>query len=115
MKFLADEGIDKPIVDLLRSENFDVVYILETYRGMDDDLIMAKANAEERVLLTQDKDFGELVFRLKQVHHGVILIRLEGYNPQAKASIVLNVIRKHNTRLKNSFAVIQPNAIRIRK
>ncbi len=73
------------------------------------------ANADERILLTQDKDFGELVFRLKNAHYGVILIRLEGYKPALKAEIALKMLVKHNDELIKSFTVIQPNAIRIRK
>ncbi|GAC1596626.1 MAG: hypothetical protein NVS3B19_19080 [Ginsengibacter sp.] len=115
MNLLADEGVDKPIVDELRNNGFDVVYILETNQGVSDEFILAMANTDKRLLLTQDKDFGELVFRLKNAHHGVILIRLEGYKPALKAEIVLNAIIKHTDELINSFTVIQPNAIRIRK
>ncbi len=115
MNLLADEGVDKPIVDLLRSNGFDVIYILETNQGADDGFILTMANDDERILLTQDKDFGELVFRLKNAHYGVILIRLEGYRPALKAKIVLNMLLKHKDELINSFTVIQPNAIRIRK
>lgn len=115
MKFLADEGVDKPIVDALRNQGFDVVYILEINRGADDDVILAMANTDKRLLLTQDKDFGELVFRLKNVHHGVILIRLDGLRTALKAEIVLNMLVKHADEVISSFTVIQPNAIRIRK
>lgn len=115
MNFLADEGVDKPIVELLRNNSFDVVYILETNQGTDDEFILALANDDKRILLTQDKDFGELVFRLKYAHYGVVLIRLEGYKPALKAEIVLQTIIKHRDELINSFTVIQPNAIRIRK
>ncbi len=73
------------------------------------------ANADKRLLLTQDKDFGELVFRLKNVLFGVILIRLEGYKPALKGEIVLTMLIKHKNELVKSFTVIQPNAIRIRK
>ena len=72
----------------------------------DDEFILAMANADERILLTQDKDFGELIFRLKNTHHGVILIRLEGYKPHLKAEIVLNTIIKHSDELIKSFTVI---------
>jgi predicted nuclease of predicted toxin-antitoxin system len=115
MNILADEGFDKPIVDLLRKNGFSVLYILETNRGANDDVILAMANKDKRILITQDKDFGELVFRLKNVHYGVILIRLEGYKPGLKAEIVLNLLNKHKTNLIEAFTVIQPNAIRIRK
>jgi predicted nuclease of predicted toxin-antitoxin system len=115
MKLIADEGLDKPIVDVLRNADFDVLYVLETNQGADDDLILATANSQQRILLTQDKDFGELVFRLQRTHYGVILIRLEGLAPALKAEIVLNAITAHKEELINAFTVIQPNAIRIRR
>lgn len=115
MKLVADEGVDKPIVDALRSAGFDVLYILETNQGADDKFILSLANKEQRILLTQDKDFGELVFRLKMAHYGVILIRLYGYKPFDKAEIIVKLCLLHRDELINAFTVIQPNAIRIRK
>jgi predicted nuclease of predicted toxin-antitoxin system len=115
MRLIADEGVDKPIVDILRNAGLDVLYILEINQGTDDDFILTIANSEQRILLTQDKDFGELVFRLERAHHGVILIRLEGFAPDLKAQIVLNAVITHKDELINAFTVIQPNAIRIRK
>lgn len=65
MKLIADEGVDKPIVDALRNAGLDVRYIVESDQGADGDYILKLANKQKRILLTQDKDFGELVFRLK--------------------------------------------------
>jgi predicted nuclease of predicted toxin-antitoxin system len=115
MKLIADEGVDKQIVDALRNANFDVTYILETNRGVDDSVILELTNSLKAILITQDKDFGELVFRLGYTHYGVILIRLHGYSPEMKASIVVNLLLKHQNELSQSFTVIQPHAIRIRK
>ena len=115
MKFLADEGVDKPIVTSLRNAGFDVDYILESNQGADDNLILHIANSQERILIAQDKDFGELVFRLKQSHTGIILIRIEGFTPSFKAQLVKDVLLIHQNELKNAFTVIQPNVIRIRK
>ena len=115
MKFLADEGVDKPIVIALREAGFDIDYILESHPGTDDETILQIANSQERILLTQDKDFGELVFRLKQSHTGIILIRLEGYTPDSKAQTVKDLLSAHQNELAKAFTVVQPNAIRIRK
>ena len=115
MKFVADEGVDKLIVIALREAGFDINYILETHPGTEDDLILHLSNSEKRILITQDKDFGELVFRLKQSHTGIILIRLEGYTAAIKAQIVKGLLLLHYEELLNAFTVIQPNAIRIRK
>lgn len=115
MNLLADEGIDKPIVDALRNAGFNIIYILETNQGAGDDFILSLANTKKRILITQDKDFGELVYRLKQAHYGVILIRLHGYSADVKAEITTSVLLKHKNELAKAFTVIQPNAIRIRK
>lgn len=115
MIFLADEGVDKPIVDLLRSSGFDVHYILETHRGSLDEEVLRIANEENRILITQDKDFGELVYRMHQVHHGVVLIRLGTTPAPEKARIVNYVLLEYGTKLTYAFTVIQANAVRIRQ
>lgn len=115
MKLVADEGVDKPIVDALRIAGFNVHYILETNRGAQDNIILQIANTQQRTLITQDKDFGELVYRMKMEHFGVILIRLDGFSAQKKAEIVVNVLERYKTELEKAFTVIQPTAIRIRK
>ena len=63
MKFLADENIDKPIVERLRGDGHSLFYIVEMQPGISDDEVLRLANQQEAVLLTADKDFGELVFR----------------------------------------------------
>ncbi len=115
IRFVADEGVDAPIVRLLRQNDFDVFYIAEESPSIDDTIVLQKANTENRILITKDKDFGELVYRLRQVHTRVILTRLEGLKPQHKAEIVLAVIQKHLDEIRGSFTVIQPGIVRIRK
>jgi predicted nuclease of predicted toxin-antitoxin system len=115
MRFLADEGVDKPIIDQLRNSGFDVHYVLETHRGSDDEQVLSLANDEDRILLTQDKDFGELVYRLRKVHQGIILIRL-GRTPASEKALLVNyVLSEYGDKLDQSFTVIQANAVRIRK
>ena len=64
MKFLADEGVDKQIVDRLRQDGHSVWYVAEMEPGISDDEVLTIANQENAILLTADKDFGELIFRL---------------------------------------------------
>lgn len=115
MRLLADEGVDRPIVDKLRAAGIDVHYVLETDQGADDETVLSIANLEERILLTQDKDFGELVYRLQKVHFGIILIRLGTQPPSQKADLVTRLLLQYAAKLPNAFTVIQPNAVRIRK
>ncbi len=114
MKFLADEGIDRSIVDGLRILEFDVLYVIEDVRSLDDDILLEIALDENRVLITRDKDFGELVFRLNKAHAGVILIRLEGNTTQERADIVCKLVKQYQEQLPNAFSVIQKGIIRIR-
>ncbi len=115
MNFLADEGIDRSIVDGLRQSGFDVFYVIDETRSLDDDVILQIAADEKRILITKDKDFGELVFRLNKVHAGVVLLRLEGLETQERADLVCPLLLKHKNQLLNSFTVIQKGIIRIRQ
>ena len=115
MKFLADEGIEGLIVEHLRAAGYDVTYIMEFDRGIEDAQILAIAQKEERILLARDKDFGELVYLLGKLHSGIILNRLAGLPTLRKAEIVLAVIQEYADELIGSFTVIQPGKVRIRK
>ena len=75
---------------------------------------MAQANQRGDLLLTADKDFGELVFRQHRVTAGVVLIRLAGLSAGAKAEIVSAVIRDYGAELLHAFTVISPGMVRIR-
>ena len=113
MKFLADEGMDKNIVDALRLK-FNVFYVAEQNSGLDDETVLQKANEDERILITRDKDFGELVYRLNKTHAGVVLIRLDEYNSIERKEIVCSLTEQYAEHLPNAFSVIQRGMIRIR-
>lgn len=114
MNLLADEGIDRQIVDVLREKGYVVGYIAEMDPGISDDIVLELANRERVLLLTADKDFGELVFRLRRLSSGVVLIRLAGLPSIKKTEIVVRFIMKHFNELIGSFSVITPRGIRIR-
>lgn len=67
MTFLADENIDTQVVRTLRESGYDIEYIAEFQPGIHDGSVMDKANRDGRILITADKDFGELVFRQKKI------------------------------------------------
>lgn len=67
------------------------------------------------LLLTEDKDFGELVYRFKMNHFGILLIRLVNYSSSEKAELVLLTLKKHSDKLKNVFSVLDERKIRIRR
>jgi predicted nuclease of predicted toxin-antitoxin system len=115
VNFLADENIDRQIIDSLRQEGFIVKYIAEMDPGISDEIILELANKENALLLTADKDFGELVFRLKRLLTGIVLVRLAGLSPDKKAQIIVPLIKNHLQELVGSFVVITPAGIRIRR
>jgi predicted nuclease of predicted toxin-antitoxin system len=114
MNFLADESVDGQIVERLRQEGHDVLYVAEMEPGITDDQVLEKANENQALLMTIDKDFGELVFRLGRLHHGVVLVRLGGLSSERKAEIVAIAVSRYAESLDNSFSVISPGRIRIR-
>lgn len=114
MNLLADESVDRQIVERLRRDGHHVPFVAEMEPGITDDLVLTRANQEGAMLLTADKDFGELVFRQRRISLGVILARLFGLSPERKADIVANAIRKHSRELPHTFAVITPTSVRIR-
>lgn len=115
MKFLADENVDKPIVERLRKDGHIVLYVLEMKPSISDDEVIQRANQEAALLLTADKDFGELVFRQGRIVCGVVLIRLAGLSPQRKAKVIAAAVQEHADELARNFAVITPGAVRIRR
>jgi predicted nuclease of predicted toxin-antitoxin system len=114
MNLLADEGVDRQIVVRLRQTGHKVFYIAEMDCGVTDDIVLEQANQHGALLVTADKDFGELVFRLGRLNNGVILLRLAGLSPEKKADVVMSVLRDHAAQMQCAFSVISPGAVRIR-
>lgn len=115
MRILADEGVEKQIVETLRENGYDVKYILEINRGITDDEILTIANRENRVLMTRDKDFGELAYKNRMVHSGIILNRLSKLSTTQKVKLILDVLSRYGDQLLNAFTVIQPSKVRIKR
>ena len=115
MKFLADECVDAPIVARLREDGHEITYVAEMAQGISDDEVLDLANSNTMLLMTGDKDFGELVYRLQRVAEGVVLIRLSGLSPTKKAEIVSRAVAEHSGELTGCFTVIDSSSVRIRR
>jgi predicted nuclease of predicted toxin-antitoxin system len=115
VRFLADEGVDRQIVERLRLDGYEVAYIAEMSPGITDEVVLTESRVSASVLITADKDFGELVFRRRQASTGVLLIRLFGLTPDMKARMVSAAIQEHGQELAGAFAVLSPGNIRIRR
>ena len=115
MRWVADECVDAEVVARLRDAGHEVYYIAEAKPGVQDDEVLRLAETQAAVLLTYDKDFGELVFRLRQATHGVVLARLPGLTAAAKADLVAAAVATHADEFVESFTVITDKLVRIRR
>ena len=114
-KLLCDENVDRLTVLKLRDRGFDVAYISEDSPGIADTEVLEIASRGSRVLLTEDKDFGDLVFRTNQAAHGVLLLRLSDLTPAEAANLVSEVIEGHGEHIVGQFAVLNSKSLRIRE
>lgn len=114
MNLLADESVDFGIIEALRTQGYKVEAIIEINPSIDDDEILEIAIEKDSLLLTEDKDFGELTYRLKKPNRGILLIRLSGLTIEKKIEMVLETLDKYENELKDHFSVLSANKLRIR-
>ncbi len=115
MNLLADECVPAEVVARLRADGHAVEDAGNDTPGAADDDVLARAAGSGRVLVTADKDFGELVYRLGRAHAGVVLLRLAGLSPQDRAETVSLVFREHGSELPGNFTVVEPYSVRVRR
>ena len=113
MRFLADECCDFAAVRSLRAEGHDVLAVNEFQHRSVDKELMELALTENRILLTEDKDFGWLVFAGRLNSPGVILIRYPASARGLLAEAVVKLAREHASQLVGAFVVLRPGMARI--
>jgi predicted nuclease of predicted toxin-antitoxin system len=115
MRFLIDECTGPAVTKWLQRLHRDVFSVYDKARGLDDESIIEKANLENYILVTNDKDFGELVFRMRKPHKGVILLRLEDERSENKIAVLQRVLESYSDKLVNNFIIVTEKTIRIVK
>lgn len=112
MKFLADENIPLLVVEQLQQEGVDVISQSIVTPGATDEDILIRAVMEQRVLITLDKDFGELIFKSQKKSSGIILLRIY---PQSDKYIykLLRKLLALNINFLQSFCVVEPHRVRV--
>lgn len=113
MRFLADESCDFAVIAALRAARHDVLAVHEFAPGAEDLQVIGLALREERVLLTEDKDFGQLVFAHGQENPGVVLLRFPASARERISRDVVKLAELRGSRLKATFTIVQPGRIRI--
>jgi predicted nuclease of predicted toxin-antitoxin system len=112
MRFLVDECTGPAVATWLRDQGHDVFSIFEKARGMNDDDIIQKAVGENWILITNDKDFGDKVYRHGRLHKGIILLRLEDERSASKIQVLSHLFRNYLERLEGSFVVVTETKVR---
>lgn len=117
MNIITDENVSRYSIEQLQAAGHHVTRFLELGpRGSLDHLVLAIATAENALLITNDKDFGELVYHQRLAHSGVLLIRLSNLSPQDEGEAVAEVVQEYGQHLLDAFTVLkQRGKPRIRK
>ena len=114
MRFIVDESTGMAVVGYLRESGHDVLAVGEAMPQANDAQILDTAGKEERILITNDKDFGELVYRTGQSHFGVLLLRLQDEGSANRVRMIKSVIDTYADQLVGHFVVATEKAVRIR-
>jgi predicted nuclease of predicted toxin-antitoxin system len=114
MKFIVDVGVGKIVERWLIENNYDIKSVIDINPRMADVEILSIANSEQRIVITMDKDFGELVFNGKHSMYGVLLLRLEGATGLEKLHIIQEIFNNYKEELPLHFSVYQNQKLRIK-
>ena len=113
MRFLVDECTGPAASRWLDEQGQDVCSAYDLARGADDETIIQKAVGEGRILITNDKDFGQMFFRDGRVHSGVILLQMEDERPKAKIAVLKSLLKNYPDRIEGQFLIVSEEIIRI--
>ena len=112
MRFLVDENAGPSVARWLREQGHDVVSVFETARGTPDDEVISQAFSENRILITSDKDFGDMVYRERRPHHGVIMLRLRDERLVMKIDVLGRLLADYASRLSDNYVVVSEHRVR---
>ena len=114
MKFLFDVGVGIGAENWLKTEGYDVLAVRDIDPRLLDETILERAEREGRIVVTMDKDFGELVYRSGRAHAGVLLLRMEDANGEEKREALEAIIKHYGETITGNFAVYQRGKLRVR-
>jgi predicted nuclease of predicted toxin-antitoxin system len=115
MKFLVDECTGPGVASWLCNEGHEVFSVYDESPGIDDLTILAKANSEHWILITNDNDFSVRIFRDQLPHSGVVFLRLANERTQNKIDVIRDLLLNHAESLSNRFVVVTESKVRFSK
>jgi len=113
IKFLAEVNVEKPLVDYLSKQGYDIKWVPDYNCEMPDEGLLQLANEEKRIFITNDKDFGDLIFLQKKLSVGTILFRVKGQKTEEKIKLMKKILMGYRDKLLNHYIVITKAKIRI--
>lgn len=113
MRFLVDECTGSKVANWLRDANYEVFSVFDEARGITDDEILTKAFVENWILITNDKDFGEMIYRERREHHGIIFMRLGDERAINKIEVLEKLLENYAEKLPEQFVTVTETEVRI--
>lgn len=116
IKFLANENVPFATIRKLQDAGFDVLSVTENFPSIKDEAVILFASTENRVIITFDRDYGELIFKHKlKFNSGIIYFRIQNFLPERPAEILLRFLLHNDLQFEGYFTVFDENRIRQRK
>jgi len=112
MRFLVDECTGPAVARWLKRQGFEVFSVYDEARGIDDEEVLQKAFAGNWILVTNDKDFGNKVFRERRPHRGVVFLRLDDERSSSKIETLRRLLEEYSDRLADRFVVVTEEQVR---
>ena len=112
MKFLVDECTGPAVARWLKQQGHDVFSVYDQARGISDDRVLEIAQIDLRILITNDRGFGDKVFRERRPHHGVVFLRLANERAVNKIRVLDQLISQHRDALSDRFVVVTESRVR---
>ncbi len=112
MRFLVDECAGPFVAEWLRASEHEVFSVYEEARGLVDDEVISAAYYGDYILVTNDKDFGEKVYRERRPHKGIVLMRLDDERAANKVEVLRRLLEAYADRLAGHFVVVTEKRVR---
>lgn len=115
MKFLANENFPLKSHQILKNNGWDIEHIAKSNMGISDEEVIAYSKQEDRIIITFDSDYGELVYKKSYKPNGVIYLRFKSFRPEFPAELLLELMSNESLIFESKFTVIDENQIRQRE
>ena len=115
LKFLVDVGVGEKVEDFLYKNGYDILSVRKLNPRMSDSEVIDIAAKDNRIVITMDKDFGELIYNSGLIHKGILLLRTENCSGDKKAKILSEILINYSSELEENFCVFSKDRLRIRR